>query len=263
VKIQFFKYHGTGNDFILVDERVGELPFTREIIERMCNRHFGIGADGLICLRNKAGYDFEMIYYNSDGRLASMCGNGSRCITAFANQHGITTKYLVRFLAADGDHEGKITSTSPLIISVKMNDVERVDKNTDHYFLNTGSPHYIQFVANADEVDVFNLGRQIRNSDQFRTEGTNVNFVQKEKSGLYVRTYERGVEDETLSCGTGVIASAIASVIKFPGEWPDNVIPIRTRGGDLKVFLRKTGSLFHDIWLEGPAVKSFEGTWEL
>lgn len=256
--LQFYKYQGTGNDFIIADNRNGDVSLSREAIGQLCHRRFGIGADGLMLLQNKKGYDFEMIYFNSDGRESSMCGNGGRCIVAFAKKLGII-KESATFYAIDGPHEAKIISSSgnKNVVSLKMCDVNSIEKNPDFIFLNTGSPHYVVFVEDVKSVNVFNEGRKIRYSERFKEKGTNANFVELANDVIKVRTYERGVEDETLSCGTGVTAAALAAaLIKKPDAEFYN---IETPGGKLKVFFKKKNDDFIDIWLEGEAEFVFKG----
>ena len=256
-QIPFFKYQGAGNDFILIDQR-DQKYLTRvdqEQIEKLCNRRFGIGADGLILLELHEAYDFEMVYFNSDGRESSMCGNGGRCIVAFAVQLGLIEKQC-RFLAIDGPHEGILTR--PDWVELKMQDVQTVEQGQGYYYLNTGSPHYVQFTETLEEVDVVGQGRAIRYSDPYKAEGTNVNFVEVLKDGLAVATYERGVEDETLACGTGVTACALAYTFHQP-ELECNSIDIQAKGGKLTVRFEKNGAGFSDIWLCGPATLVFQG----
>ncbi|MFN7116195.1 MAG: diaminopimelate epimerase [Saprospiraceae bacterium] len=255
--MQFYKYQGTGNDFIMIDQRETQYLTRADVtrIEQLCNRRFGIGADGLILLQNRDGYDFEMIYFNSDGRESSMCGNGGRCIVAFAKQLGVI-KDKAYFLAIDGEHEAIIRPDG--WVELKMTDVKSVENGGDYYYLNTGSPHYITFVNNIEEVNVFEQGRAIRYNDRFKKEGTNVNFVQAQADGIVVATYERGVEDETLSCGTGVTAAAIAYYMKS-GRNINSTVPIQVKGGKLEVRFEPDGQGFTNIWLCGPAELVFEG----
>ena len=255
--IPFVKYHGTGNDFILIDDRSLSLNLRESHVELLCHRHFGIGADGLILIRNKAGYDFEMVYYNSDGKIGSMCGNGSRCAVAFAHSLGIAS-HEVRFLTSDGSHEARILSTDPYLVTIRMGDVTGVEKGPEFYFLDTGSPHVVLFTNGVEEKDVFHEGRKIRNNDRFRKDGTNVNFVEASDNGLFIRTYERGVEDETLSCGTGVTASVIAA--HRAGLITHDSCQVITRGGKLLVSYTAGGDAYRDVWLEGPATEVFAGT---
>lgn len=255
--ITFYKYQGTGNDFIIIDNR--NLIFDRKnktLIEKLCHRKFGIGADGFMLLQNRTGYDFEMVYYNADGNESSMCGNGGRCIVDFARELKII-KDKAHFIAIDGEHEAHLKGNS---VSLKMNDVKNIEIHPDFYFLNTGSSHYVEFVKDIEHVDVFEKGKEIRYNDRFKKEGTNVNFVEiKEDNQLFVRTYERGVENETLSCGTGVTASALAASLK-ENKSSRNSFNIKTLGGDLTVkFKKNKGDSFSDIWLEGSAILVFKG----
>ena len=255
----FHKYHGAGNDFILLDQRTEQVIDLADegLIGLLCDRHFGIGADGLIALQTAADFDFEMKYYNADGREGSMCGNGGRCAVAFAHLIGIRKKQY-RFLAVDGPHEAIIGENG--WVELKMGDVRAVETGAGFYFLNTGSPHYVRFVEDVNAVNVVEEGRRVRYNDRFRAEGTNVNFVVEEGHGIAVATYERGVEDETLSCGTGITASAIAAWLKKGGQAGGEArIPVRAKGGNLEVRFRKTEQGFSDIWLCGPTQLVFEG----
>lgn len=254
--LHFFKYQGTGNDFILADNRKNEYSsLNTDQIRRLCDRRFGIGADGFMLLNEKAGYDFEMKYYNADGREGSMCGNGGRCIVKFAYHLGIH-RIDYRFLAVDGEHEAEIDPDGT--VSLKMKDVDRVDKKHGDFILNTGSPHYIKLVNNVMDIDVYKKGRDIRYSKDYEQEGINVNFVEQvEGEKIIVRTYERGVEDETYSCGTGVTAAAL---VCYHNENGFNEVGVRTLGGGLTVeFDRMDEDKFANIWLCGPAEKVFEG----
>jgi diaminopimelate epimerase len=254
--ISFYKYQGTGNDFIIIDNR--SLSFNRNdnaLVAKLCDRRFGIGADGLMLLQNAQGYDFEMVYYNSDGKESSMCGNGGRCIVEFARTLGLV-KEKAWFLATDGEHEATL---KPGFTSLKMNNVSKVELNAAYAYLNTGSPHYVAFVNNVENYNVFEKGKEIRYNDRFKVEGTNVNFVEKKYNELFVRTYERGVEGETYSCGTGVTAAALVASLKNVAT-TDSSCDIITLGGKLKVrFLKHPDNSFTDIWLEGPATFVFKG----
>jgi len=254
ITIAFNKYQGAGNDFIIIDNRNGIFnPDNPALIKKLCDRRFGIGADGLILINNKTGFDFEMVYFNSDGFVGTMCGNGGRCTADFALKSGIAEKKL-RFMAADGIHYAEPEGE---LIRLKMNDVNEVRSISGNYFINTGSPHYVIFRRDLDNFDVFNEGKKIRQSKDFQPGGTNVNFVEPESNGIFVRTFERGVEDETLSCGTGVTASAIASVLS--GHFVSSPVNVRTRGGNLRVEFEVKGTQISDIWLCGPATFVFEG----
>lgn len=257
----FYKYQGTGNDFILIDNR--NTIFDRkntQLVAQLCHRHFGIGADGLMLLQNKQNADFEMVYYNSDGNESSMCGNGGRCIVAFAKQLGII-KERASFIAIDGSHDAWINENN--WVGLKMMDVNQIEQEGKEYFLNTGSPHYVVSVNDIEHVDVSQEGKKIRYNDRFREKGTNVNFIERKKDFLFVRTYERGVEAETLSCGTGVTASAIVAALQgFATN--ENSCSVNTLGGDLTVsFNKKNNQQFTDIWLEGPATFVFKGEFHL
>jgi diaminopimelate epimerase len=258
-KIPFHKYEGTGNDFVLIDQRQKKY-LTRqdtERIERICDRRFGIGADGLILLQSAEGYDFEMVYFNSDGRESTMCGNGGRCIAAFAKQLCVIDEKC-RFLAIDGPHEAIVSEDW---VELKMSDVTTVEMGDGSFILNTGSPHYVVFVEDLSDMNIVESGQVIRYSDRYRKEGINVNFVEKTADGIEVATYERGVEDETLSCGTGVTAAAIAFALNDPTAKVGEVA-IATKGGKLKVrFDKKKDSCFENIWLCGPAKNVFEGNY--
>lgn len=254
--IHFHKYQGTGNDFIIIDNR--GLTFDRAdhaLVKQLCDRRFGIGADGLMLLQQAGGYDFEMVYYNSDGNESSMCGNGGRCIAEYARVLGLV-KNKAFFLATDGEHEAAV---KPGFISLKMNDVKTVELGAEYSFLNTGSPHYVAFVNDVEQYDVNGKGKKIRNSARFIAEGTNVNFVEKKYNELFVRTYERGVEAETYSCGTGVTAAALVAALKSVST-TEHSCDIKTLGGALKVrFKKHPDHSFTDIWLEGPATFVFKG----
>lgn len=255
--IPFYKYQGTGNDFILIDNRTKSISLTNEQVAFMCHRRFGIGADGLILLELEAGVDFRMVYYNSDGNTSSMCGNGGRCITAFAHHLGVITDK-ARFIAADGLHEATIDPDGK--VSLKMQDVKQIEIGEDFFFLNTGSPHYVKFVPDVEQFDVFKEGRAVRNSERFAEEGTNVNFIEKREEDLFVRTYERGVEDETFSCGTGVTAAALVAAVSGVSTGKNNCI-IQTKGGALEVSFEKVlEQNFYNIWLKGPATLVYQGS---
>ncbi len=254
--VHFYKYQGTGNDFILVDNRDNSFALTTEQIRQLCDRRFGIGADGLMTLNEKEGYDFEMKYYNSDGREGSMCGNGGRCIVKFAYHLGVH-RALYRFLAADGDHEAEIDISG--IVSLKMKNVQKITKYHNDFVLDTGSPHYVKLVGNVMQLDVYKKGHEIRNSKDFRESGINVNFVEQDINNdkITVRTFERGVENETYSCGTGVTASAL---VCYHNEIGFNEVEVKTLGGKLTVeFDRTEDDQFNNIWLCGPAERVFEG----
>jgi diaminopimelate epimerase len=255
-KLNFFKYQGTGNDFIIIDNRDLSTPeLTLERVKFLCDRRFGIGADGLMLLNPAQGFDFEMKYYNSDGRPSSMCGNGGRCLVRFAHDLGLH-KSFYHFLAADGPHVAEIDDD---IVSLKMKDVREIREYHGDSILDTGSPHYVKIVGDVMDLDVFHKGMDIRYSPEFAKEGINVNFVeQKREDEIIVRTYERGVEDETLSCGTGVTAAAL---VCYHNECGYNDVTVITKGGRITVKYDRPGDgSFENIWLCGPAVRVFEGT---
>ncbi|MCU0473151.1 MAG: diaminopimelate epimerase [Bacteroidales bacterium] len=252
--ISFNKYQGAGNDFIIIDNRSGIInPSDSKLINKLCDRRFGIGADGLILISDHKQADFEMKYFNSDGKSGTMCGNGGRCTAHFALKWNIAGKSL-KFMASDGIHEASVENN---IVRLQMGNVNKYSLIENNYFINTGSPHYIVFTDNADKLNVFEEGKKLRWSSLFAPDGTNVDFVQVLDNGLYVRTFERGVEDETLACGTGITAAAIASVLA--GHFDTNSVNVRARGGNLKVELKIRGKKVTDIWLTGPATFVFEG----
>ena len=257
MEIVFYKYQGTGNDFILFDNRNAELPILEtSTIKKLCDRRFGIGADGLIILATKEGYDFEMIYYNSDGHPSSMCGNGGRCMVRFAYDIGIH-KSTYKFLAVDGMHEAEIDTNN--VVRLKMSDVNSVEEHSSYSLLDTGSPHFIKYSNDVRKIDVQKEGNEIRYSDTFKQEGVNVNFVETTgEYSIFVRTYERGVEAETLSCGTGATAAALVSAHNERGF---NEVEVKTMGGNLSVEFNKDGDeTFTNIYLCGPATFVFKGT---
>lgn len=255
--VKFYKYQGTGNDFIILDNRNNEYSFiTNDQVRRLCARRLGIGADGLMLFNEKKGYDFEMRYYNADGGESTMCGNGSRCIVKFAYHLGMHRNEY-KFLAVDGEHEAEIDTDGT--VSVKMIDVDKIYKLRGDFILNTGSPHYVKLSNDVMDMDVYKKGRDIRYSKDYEAEGINVNFVeQSDDDKIIVRTYERGVEDETYSCGTGVTAAALVS---YHNENGFNEVEVKTLGGTLTVeFDRLDDDRYVNIWLCGPAEKVFEGT---
>ncbi|ALW85074.1 diaminopimelate epimerase [Hymenobacter sedentarius] len=255
----FHKYHGTGNDFVIIDDRNRQFDETNHArIAHLCHRRFGIGADGLMLLRNLAGYDFEMVYFNADGRPSSMCGNGGRCLVAFAKFLGVIQD-TAQFLAVDGPHEARVESDGT--VRLKMQDVDPPQAAGPHdTFLNTGSPHHIRFLPTGlDELNVFAEGRALRYGEPYGAAGANINFVELPADPAHtwpVRTYERGVEDETLSCGTGVTAVALAA----SARGATSPVRLRTPGGQLEVaFEQRPDGGFENVWLSGPAVRVFSG----
>lgn len=255
-EIPFYKYQGTGNDFIIVDQ-LNKTYLTQddsEIIRHMCHRRFGIGADGLILLQSSQRYDFDMVYFNADGHVGSLCGNGARCAVACSYKLGLFDESC-KFDASDGMHEASRKSDG--IIELKMQPVEAVELGKGYFILDTGSPHYVTFVEDLSDLDITQSGRAIRYSDRFRDAGINVNFVEELKDAIEVNTYERGVENETLSCGTGVTAAALAHALKH--NLQRGAIKVKTKGGDLKIKYKKGAKGFRDIWLSGPAVQVYQG----
>jgi len=258
VKTEFFKYQGNGNDFIILDNRSGLHHLSTGTIAALCDRHFGIGADGLMLLEEMEGYDFSLKYFNSDGKESTMCGNGGRCMTAFASRLGLCGK-TARFLAVDGEHESVILQAgdSSSLIRLKMKDTAIGQTFTDGYFIDTGSPHFVKFVPSADEVDLLHDGRALRNDSRFAPGGCNVNFVERLGNSLKVRTYERGVENETLSCGTGVTAAVLVNACLKPTS--EGSCHVQTRGGEFNVLYIQAGTAFTGVFLEGPAEFVFKG----
>ena len=253
MKINFTKYEGNGNDFIVIDDRKEEFSEDNvSMISKLCDRKFGIGADGLILLRKHKVYDFQMIYFNSDGNESSMCGNGGRCLVSYALQLDIDLK-TNSFLAIDGVHKFKVVDNE---IYLKMNDVKDIVVKNGYNFLNTGSPHVVQIVENVDEINVYEQGKKIRRQFQ-EMNGVNVNFVSFNNDIIKCRTFERGVENETLSCGTGVVAVALYVFKKK--KISDNKIIVSTNGGSLSVSFKNDGNSFHEIWLKGDINKIFDG----
>jgi diaminopimelate epimerase len=260
MKITFYKYQGTGNDFVIINNFTEAAPvLTSKQIRTICNRHFGIGADGLMLLNKVANYDFGMQYFNADGSESSMCGNGGRCLVTFAHAMGIH-KSVFTFLAIDGVHEAELIDDGK--VRLKMCNVTNIDYHNGHAILNTGSPHFVKFSNKVQDIDVALTGKEIRFSPQFAKDGINVNFAESlSQDTIYVRTYERGVEDETLSCGTGVTAAALLFAHNDNGF---NTVEVKTPGGNLSVeFNKKDDQNFENIWLCGPAQFVFKGEIEI
>ena len=248
--MEFYKYQATGNDFVIIDNRDQQFLKDEKVIESLCDRRFGIGADGLILLENHDTLDFKMVYFNSDGKGASMCGNGGRCIVVFAHFLDLFEDH-TKFEAIDGIHEAEIVNG---IVKLKMIDVEQIFTDKEDFVINTGSPHFIKFVEDLEHYNVYAEGYKIRHLPDYQEQGINVNFVEiLAADSIYVRTYERGVENETYSCGTGVTAAALP----FINE--NKKIKVKTIGGNLTVYAEKKDKGFVNIWLEGPAKKVFTG----
>jgi diaminopimelate epimerase len=256
VQLHFHKYQGTGNDFIMVDNRAGNIALSAQQIIGLCNRKFGVGSDGIVLVESDANEDFYMNFFNPDGSQ-SFCGNGSRCAVAFARSLGMVSNHGV-FRAIDGIHPFLVNHHE---IAIHMRDVHTLQWNNDACIIHTGSPHYIAISEQPDALDVEREGRAIRYSAPFAAEGINVNFVRYGEAELWMRTYERGVEAETLSCGTGVTAAALSLASRRPHV---RKVLVHTRGGDLSVKLEPTAEGgFHDIWLCGPAQPVFRGEIEI
>ncbi|MFL9830730.1 diaminopimelate epimerase [Flavobacterium sp. ST-87] len=260
MRIQFYKYQGTGNDFVMIDNRSDFFPKEdTKLIERLCDRRFGIGADGLILLENDDETDFRMVYYNSDGNQSTMCGNGGRCLVAFAKQLNIIGD-TTSFNAVDGLHHASVSQEG--IVSLQMIDVDGIKTNADYTFLNTGSPHHIQLVDDLENYNVKENGAAIRYGELYGKAGSNINFVKKiDDTTFALRTYERGVEDETLACGTGATAAAIA--MNAIGQTDLTAINVNVEGGKLSVSFQKEGNKYVNVFLNGPAKFVFEGIIEI
>ncbi|MBO8466492.1 MAG: diaminopimelate epimerase [Bacteroidetes bacterium] len=262
--MKLYKYQGAGNDFLLADNRTGEISVTTGGITSLCDRHYGIGADGLMLLENSGRYDFRMTYFNSDGSGGMMCGNGGRCIVAFACDMGIRH---FDFEAADGFHTAEILENegNRKIVRLKMKNVSTVkQENEDSWFIDTGTRHHVRFVKNLESYDVLKNGREIRYREEYGPVGVNANFAETdpETGILHVRTYEKGVENETFACGTGITASAIAAYLMNPGAWTEGTgnvhVPVKALRDTLAVDFRPQERGFADVWLTGPAVKVAE-----
>jgi len=255
--ISFYKYQGAGNDFVLIDHRESSLKnIDYEQVARLCDRRFGIGGDGLMFLKDHEDYDFEMLYFNADGKPGSMCGNGGRCIVAFAKFLGIIDRE-TNFLAVDGPHYAKISAEGNWV-DLQMIDVDDIQKDNSAYLLNTGSPHYVKQVTELSGLDVFSEGGSIRNNNTYKATGINVNFIEDKGDHLFVRTFERGVEDETFACGTGVTAVALA-MAKQNKQQGHIITPVKVLGGNLRVEFDYDGDRFTNIFLCGPAEQVFKG----
>ncbi len=260
MQLEFYKYQGTGNDFVMIDNRSNTFPKENtKLVARLCDRRFGIGADGLILLDNDTDSDFRMVYYNSDGNLSSMCGNGGRCLVAFAKQLNVIQNQTT-FIATDGLHHATVADDG--IVSLQMIDVAEIKNTPDYSFLNTGSPHHVQLVADLEHYSVKENGAAIRYGALYGQQGSNINFVKKiDETTFSLRTYERGVEDETLACGTG--ATAVAIAMNATGQTNSNVINLNVEGGKLAVSFDKVDDKYTNVFLKGPAEFVFKGTIEI
>ncbi|MFE3868677.1 diaminopimelate epimerase [Flavobacterium sp. LS2P90] len=257
MQIEFYKYQGTGNDFVMIDNRSNFFPKDNiQLISRLCDRRFGIGGDGLILLENDTETDFKMVYYNSDGNQSSMCGNGGRCLVAFAKKLNVIQDNTT-FIATDGVHHASVAANG--IVSLQMIDVPEVKITPDYVFMNTGSPHHIQLVEDLEHYNVKENGASIRYGELYGKQGSNINFVKKiDETTFSLRTYERGVEDETLACGTG--ATAVAIAMNVLGETKANSIDLNVEGGKLVVSFDEKDGKFTNVFLKGPAEFVFKGT---
>ncbi|NQX80601.1 MAG: diaminopimelate epimerase [Flavobacteriaceae bacterium] len=257
--IDFYKFEGAGNDFVMIDNR--NLSFDKsnnKLVNKMCNRRFGIGADGLILLEKSEKTDFKMIYFNSDGSEGTMCGNGGRCLVAFAKLLNIIDKETV-FEAIDGLHTATIDEE---MVKLGMVCVENIEINENNCFLDTGSPHHIEMVSELQNIDIVSLGRDIRNSKKYNPDGVNVNFVeQKNDNSFVIRTYERGVEDETLACGTG--ATAVAIAMYELGKTKSKTVNIEVKGGELQISFEKNKNKYKKVFLKGPAKCTYNGKYRI
>lgn len=259
MRIKFQKYQGTGNDFVVIDNRLRAFDqISGATVSALCNRKFGVGSDGLMLVHGAEDADFEMVFFNPDGSK-SLCGNGSRCAVVFAERLGMAGEN-GSFITTDGRHDYRLLGNGE--VAVQMRPAAPPRSVRGHLFLHTGSPHLVVHTDDVDAVDVVGAGQPLRHLPEFeKTGGTNVNFVARmDEHSIGVRTFERGVECETLSCGTGVTAAALA--LAAEGSEPQTV-KVHTHGGVLRVRFRKTTEGFDDIWLEGPAQKVFSGEIEL
>jgi diaminopimelate epimerase len=253
--LKFYKYQATGNDFVMIDNRTQKFNKNNtKLVAQLCDRRFGIGADGLILLENTPNYDFRMVYFNADGNESTMCGNGGRCIVAFAKQLGIVEQSTT-FLAIDGPHDARIEGVN---IYLKMQSVNEINVQEEYTTLDTGSPHYVTLKSDIDTMNVKTEGKKIRCNSLFLDEGINVNFLKQIHQNIFaIRTYERGVEDETLSCGTGATAAAIA--MHHAKQTNSEKVILETKGGQLQVTFNFDGEIYNNVWLSGSAKSVFEG----
>ena len=257
MELEFYKYQGTGNDFVMIDNRSNTFPKENtQLVAHLCDRRFGIGADGLILLDTDATTDFRMVYYNSDGNLSSMCGNGGRCLVAFAKKLNVIQNETT-FIATDGLHHATVGADG--IVSLQMIDIAEIKNTQDYSFLNTGSPHHVQIVEDLQHFNVKENGAAIRYGNLYGQAGSNINFVKKiDETTFSLRTYERGVEDETLACGTG--ATAVAIAMNATGQTNSNEINLNVEGGKLAVSFDIEDGKYTNVFLKGPAEFVFKGT---
>ena len=251
--INFYKYQSTGNDFVIIDSRANNIQLTKNNIKKICDRKFGIGSDGLMIIKNHDDYDFEMKFFNPDGSN-SFCGNGSRCAVLYNYHHGYVQRKC-NFLTDDGFHEAKINKDEIVSVSIRRpKDFNQVKNDT--FEINTGSPHYVQFISDINQKDFLNYCKSIRNGKNYKKNGINVNLVEERNSNLVIRTFERGVENETLSCGSGVTAAALAFAHINKNI---NKVNVQTLGGELTVEFKINKSIFSEIYLSGPSCFVFKG----
>jgi diaminopimelate epimerase len=257
MQLEFYKYQGAGNDFVMIDNRSGFFPKENtQLIAHLCDRRFGIGGDGLILLENDLDTDFKMVYYNSDGNESSMCGNGGRCLVAFAKELNVIENQTT-FIATDGLHNATVGEDD--LVSLQMIDVPTVTIRNDHTFLNTGSPHHVQMVEALEHYNIKENGAAIRYGELYGAAGSNINFVKKiDETTFRLRTYERGVEDETLACGTG--ATAVAIAMNATGQTDATTVNVNVEGGKLVVSFDKEQDKYTNVFLKGPAEFVFKGT---
>ncbi|TRX33740.1 diaminopimelate epimerase [Flavobacterium sp. ZT3R18] len=256
MQLEFYKYQGAGNDFVMIDNRSGFFPKENiQLIAHLCDRRFGIGGDGLILLENDSDTDFKMVYYNSDGNQSSMCGNGGRCLVAFAKDLEVIEDKTT-FIATDGLHHASFEDNG--VVSLQMIDVPTITIKNDHTFLNTGSPHHVQMVEDLEHYNIKENGAAIRYGELYGAAGSNINFVKKiDDTTFRLRTYERGVEDETLACGTG--ATAVAIAMNATGQTAATTVNVNVEGGKLVVSFDKNQNGFTNVFLKGPAEFVFKG----
>lgn len=252
MKLEFRKYQGTGNDFIMIDNRSGLVQLRIDQIVKLCHRKFGIGSDGIILIEKSSVNSFYMKFYNPDGSQ-SFCGNGSRCAVKFAGELGLVGSE-GEFSAIDGNHEFELYTDE---VKIRMRDVSAIEMDENNYIIHTGSPHYVIYSSDLENLNIIAEARKIRFSPRFKDSGINVNFVKSFGEGIQIRTYERGVEDETLSCGTGVTAAALSFAVQHPKI---KSLIVSTLGGSLTVKFENIGQgKFSNIWLCGPAELVFKG----
>ena len=254
--IEFYKYQATGNDFIIIDDRENIFDVNdSSLIKSLCERRLGIGADGLILLRDHLKYDFEMLYFNSDGAKSSLCGNGARCIVKFAFTLGIISEK-TSFFAIDGEHQANLIEED---VSIRFNDISKIEFDNDNMVIDSGSPHFIILNEKINDINIDYEARKIRNSKKYKSKGINVNFVAVDNA-ISMRTYERGVEAETLSCGTGAVATAVG--LHYSKNIEDNIVQLNTKGGVLTVSFDEFNGCYKNIWLTGEVNLIYIGEFE-